>query len=494
MWLRRAADLGENAAPIAIVSRPWASPLGKPFLSQVKPAPRLFPLAWPLFMELWLGIAVGMVCTALAGRISDAAGGAFALANQLSATLFILFRIIGAGVSVVITQGLGAGQRGEADRVARAVLGASTWLGGLTALAALLFAEPLLRLLQAPAEVLPLATLFLQCLAPAMLLDAWLASMGSVLRAHLHSRAALAVIVLMQLSHLGLALPLMAGWGPVPALGLPGFALALLISRLLGLALLLWLWRAYLDLRPTLSDWWRLPRQPLAAVLHIGLPGAAENIAYRLTFMVSVAVAATLGAAALATQAYTLQLMYGVLMFGLATGFAAEIVVGHMIGAGALHEAHRLVRRALARGLVVSTLVALAAALSGRWLLGFFTQDTAIIELGATLLWITVLLEPGRTFNLVVINALRATGDARYPVMAGAASMLIVLAGGSWLLGSYLGWGLPGVWLAYALDEWIRGLLMWRRWATLAWLPHARAVHRRLRASSGHQTLGQKPG
>ncbi|RZL35054.1 MAG: MATE family efflux transporter, partial [Rubrivivax sp.] len=93
----------------------------------------------------------------------------------------------------------------------------------------------------------------------------------------------------------------------------------------------------------------------------------------------------------------------------------------------------------------------------------------------------TVLLEPGRVFNMVVINALRATGDARYPVVAGAASMAVVLAGGSWFLGVYMGWGLVGVWIAYAADEWIRGLLMWRRWATLGWLPYARAAHRRLR-------------
>jgi Na+-driven multidrug efflux pump len=84
-------------------------------------------------------------------------------------------------------------------------------------------------------------------------------------------------------------------------------------------------------------------------------------------------------------------------------------------------------------------------------------------------------------FNMVVINALRAAGDARYPVIAGSASMALVLAGGSWFLGVHLGWGLVGVWIAYAADEWIRGLLMWRRWATLGWLPHARASHRKLR-------------
>jgi Na+-driven multidrug efflux pump len=247
-----------------------------------------------------------------------------------------------------------------------------------------------------------------------------------------------------------------------------------------GLHLLLW--RLRLGLVPLWSDWWRLPRAELMAVLHIGLPGAAENIAYRLSYMVSVGVAATLGAQALAAQAYTSQVMYGVLLFGLATGMSVEIVIGHLVGAGQLHAAHRLVRRALTLGLAVSVVVALAAALAARWLLGQFTSDPAIIAAGATLLWWTVLLEPGRTFNLVVINALRATGDARYPVLAGTASMLIVLAGGSWFLGLHLGLGLVGLWMAYAADEWIRGLLMWRRWATLGWVPHARATHRRLRA------------
>ena len=419
-----------------------------------------------------------MAGTLLAARISDTAGAAFALANHVAATLFLLFRIIGAGVGVVLAQNLGAGQHGAANAVARAALGASSWIGGIAGGAALVGAGPLLRLMNAPAEVLPLALPFLMALAPALLLDAWNASMASVMRAHLRTRDTLAVLVTMQLVQLALAIPLM-GW-----LGLPGFALALVLSRALALGLHLWLWRARLDIHPAWGDWWRLPRRELAAVLHIGLPGAAENIAYRLAFMVSVAVAGKLGATALATHSYASQLMYFVLLFGLATGFAAEIVVGHMIGAGQLHAAHRLVRRALARGLVVSVAVATTAALASPWLLRLFTADPAIIAAGTTLMWLTVILEPGRTFNLVVINALRAAGDARYPVMVGAGSMLIVLAGGSWLLGQVMGLGLVGLWIAYAADEWIRGLLMWRRWATHGWVPHARGVHRRLRAGS----------
>jgi putative MATE family efflux protein len=352
-------------------------------------------------------------------------------------------------------------------------------MGLACGLVALLGAGALLRLMSAPPEVQPLAEPFLRWLAPALMLDAMHATMVGVIRAHLRARLALAVILTMQLVHLMLAWALMLGIGPLPALGLPGFALALLASRLLGLVLQSALWIGRLGIRPRVSDFVTVHRERLAAVLRIGLPGAAENIAYRMSFMVSIAVVAGMGAQALATHAYASQAVYLAVNFGLAVGFAVEILVGHAVGAGRLHEAHRLVRRGLARGLVIAVLVAASIALAGPWVMRLFTSDPAIIAAAVTLLWWTVLVEPGRTFNLVVVNALRAAGDARYPAQVAAVSMPLVLAGGSWLLGHALGLGLVGVWIAYAADEWLRGLLMWRRWANHGWVPHARQARRR---------------
>ena len=448
----------------------------------MRPRPRLAPVAIPLFLELGLGMAVGLVGTALAARQADAAAASFALAHQVAAMLFILLRIVGAGVSVVVAQALGAGRRDEADAVARAVLGASSWVGGFCAGLAVAGAAPLMQLLNAPPEVLPLAAPFLQWMAPALLLDAWNAAMASVMRAHLRTREVLAVVLAMHTLHLVLALLLM------PRFGLAGFAAALAASRALGLGLHLFLWRTRLNLHPGWHDLWRLPRRELAAVLRIGAPGAAENIAWRLAFMVSVAVTGSLGAKALATHAYVMQFTHFTLLGGLAIGLAGEIVVGHHIGAGELHAAHRLVRRALALGLAFSGGLATAMALAGPWLLGMLTADPVIRQQGALLLWWGLALETGRCFNLVVINALRAAGDARYPVAAGAVSMAVVLAGGSWWLGMHLGWGLVGVWIAYAADEWLRGLLMWWRWRRHGWVPHARAARRRLRRGRPSET------
>jgi Na+-driven multidrug efflux pump len=189
-----------------------------------------------------------------------------------------------------------------------------------------------------------------------------------------------------------------------------------------------------------------------------------------------------LGTTALATHSYAWQLMNLIVLFTAAIGFAGEILVGHLIGAGRLHEAKRMVKRSLYTGLVVALLVATTVAATAPWTLRLFTHDEAIISSATTLLWLTVLLEPGRTCNIVVINALRAAGDARFPVMVGAVSMLVVMAGGSWLLGRHFGWGLVGVWIAYAADEWLRGLMMVARWWKHGWVPRASAARRRVLA------------
>ncbi len=435
-------------------------------------------IAWPLLAELVLGFGVGFLGMVWVSKESDTAAAAFGLANQVQSAFFLLFRIVSMGVGVVVTQNLGAGNRRDADRTALASLGASTWLGLCSALVLLLVTGPLLRAMHASPAVGQLATPYLQVLALALFLDAFNASMAAVMRAHLRTRETMLNILSMHAVHIVLSFALMRGVGPLPAMGMVGFALAMAISRGFGLGVHLWLWRAVLGLLPSWRDAVVVRWQTLRSSVAIGLPGAAEAIAYRLAMLASVTVVSAMGTTALATQGYAMQIMNVIVLSTVALGFAGEILVGHLIGAGELRAAWHLVRKCLYLGLAVSTSVALVTALTARWTLALFTSDAAIIAQATTLLWLTVLLEPGRTSNIVVITALRAAGDARFPVVAGAASMVLVMGFGSWLLGTYLELGLAGVWIAYALDEWVRGGIMAARWFTLGWVRQAVAARR----------------
>ena len=159
-------------------------------------------------------------------------------------------------------------------------------------------------------------------------------------------------------------------------------------------------------------------------MLRIGLPGAALEFFYRMAFMVSLAATARLGVEALATHSYILQILKYVLLISMSVGWACEIMVGRLVGAGAFSQADAMVRKGVRNGLLASGSLALLAAALSPWLMQVFTRDPSILAMATTLLWLSVVLELGRVFNLVVIGALRATGDVHFPVLASVAWLL----------------------------------------------------------------------
>ena len=394
--------------------------------------------------------------------------------------LYVFFRVLAIGMGVIITQLLGGYQVLRVRHTSLAGLGACTWVGAALALFLLFGSRLILDVLNAPEEIWPIAGPFLQLLAPVALLDGYNLTMAAILRAHLHARDSLHVMVVMHLTHMLLAVPLMLGVQSWDGFGLNGFAIALLISRAVGLGLHLLLWRRRMDLTPVRRDWWALNMRVLMPVLRIGLPGASSELGYRIGFMVSLATAARLGVAALATHSYVLQLLRYVFLISLSIGWACEIMVGRLIGAGRFKQADDLVKKALRNGMIASCSMALLAAIASPWLMRIFTKDPEIVHAAQILLWISVLLEAGRVFNLVVQSSLRATGDVIYPVVAGIGSHILVLGVGSYLMGRWF--GLPGIFIVYAVDEWVRGSLMLLRWRWRGWLRSARAAQREVRA------------
>lgn len=106
-------------------------------------------------------------------------------------------------------------------------------------------------------------------------------------------------------------------------------------------------------------------------------------------------------------------------------------------------------------------------------LMGLFTDNPHIITLGASVLLLSVLLETGRTMNIVIINSLRAAGDAKYPVLIGAFSMVLMSLPLGYFFAFHLDMGLVGIWLAIAIDEWTRAIIMFFRWKSRAWERYA---------------------
>ncbi|WP_035055425.1 MATE family efflux transporter [Andreprevotia chitinilytica] len=440
----------------------------------------LFQLALPIFFEQLLHMLVGMVDVFMVSHVGDAAVAGLAAANQIVSLCIMVFGFVGIGGSVVLTHHLGAGDKAGAAQTARSTIAVNAWIGLAISLLVALAAGPLLRAMQLSEHLRVYAWPFLTILGSTLFLEAINLSISAVLRAHGYTRAAMWVSLAQNLVNAAGNAVLLFGWFGLPALGVVGVAWSTVFSRVLALVALLFLLSRALHLRLVLRDLFVIPRDVLRRILHIGLPAAGEKVSWYLAFMTITALSARMGDAVLATQSYTMQLVHIVVLASVSIGLATEIMIGHLVGRGDFDAAYTQVLRSLKIGWMIAVGVAAVVALLAPWLLGCFTKDAAIIATGTLLMRIGIVLEPGRVANLVAINALRATGDARYPAMIGVISMWGVLVGGSWLLGTVLGLGLVGVWLAMLCDEWLRGVLMYRRWQRRAWLPHAQATHAKL--------------
>jgi putative MATE family efflux protein len=259
-------------------------------------------------------------------------------------------------------------------------------------------------------------------------------------------------------------------FGPfgIPVLGVAGVALSTVVSRGLGLlAMFIILYKRVGDL--PFRTLLKFPMDSLKSILKIGVPSAGENLAYSLSQMMITYIITVLGTQALTTKVYAQNLGMFIYLGSLAVALATQIMVGHRVGAKQHEAAFRTCLRSLKIAFAISLGMAALFAFFREPLLGIFTDDPEIIRMGGWLIILTLLLETGRTFNLVIISSLKAAGDVKFPVAMGILSMFGVAVGLSYVLGIQMGMGLVGLWVAYSADEWFRGLLMLWRWRSRKW-------------------------
>ncbi|MFC0558849.1 MATE family efflux transporter [Halalkalibacter alkalisediminis] len=429
----------------------------------------LFAITWPIFIEIMLHMIMGNADTLMLSQYSDDAVAAVGVSNQLLMVIIVMFGFIATGTSILVAQYLGAEDEEKAIRFAIVSIFANIAIGLLLSIILLIFSEPLLRMMNLPPELMADAVIYLQVVGGFSFIQALIMTIGAVIRSHGFTKDAMYVTIGMNIFNIvGNYLFIFGAFG-FPTLGVTGVAIATIISRSIGVIVLLYLLYKRLDGNLHFSFLRTFPKYEVKSLLKIGIPTAGEHLSYTTSQLVMTYFIASIGTEALTTKVYAQNIMMLVLLFSVAIGQGTQILVGHQVGAKKLEEAYSRCIRSLKIAITVSLAMGIIFYLFSNLLFSIFTSNQEIIATGSLLLLLTIVLEPGRAFNLVVINCLRAAGDVRFPVYLGILSMWGVAVTVSYTLGIYFGLGLVGIWIAFILDEWLRGLIMLWRWRSRKW-------------------------
>ncbi|AKC65449.1 MATE family efflux transporter [Bacillus altitudinis MN12] len=449
--------------------KPQALTIQKVQAKSEKSHPSLFALTWPIFIEISLYMLMGSADTLMLSQYSDNSVAAVGVSNQLLNLLIVMFSFITTGTTIVIAQLLGAGRKQEATQVAYVSLGTNFLISFVISLLMFVLAVPILHMMGLSSELMPDATVFLQIVGLLSFIQALIMTYSAILKSYGFTRDTMYVTIGMNL--LNVAGNYLVIFGPFgfPVLGVMGVALSTSFARLIGLTAMILIVRHRIGLQFSFKRMFYIQRTHLKKLLKIGIPSAGEQLSYNGSQMIITLFITFMGTQALAAKVYTQNLMMFIMLFGAAISQGTQILIGRLIGAKEFDAAYRRCMKSLYWAIAISLLSSTALSLSSTHLLTFFTSNSEIIQIASLLLILTIILEPGRSFNMVIINSLRAAGDAKFPVYMAMISMWGIGLPIAYLLGIQLEMGLIGVWISFIVDEWVRGIFMYRRWRSRVW-------------------------
>lgn len=429
----------------------------------------LFAVTWPIFVDSVLRMMLGTVDVFMLSRISDKATGAVGLANEIIYFCILMFGFVGIGTSVAVSQYIGAGREKEASRISALAITLNLIFGILVSLVLVGFGESLLRLLNLDPEQIGIASHYLEIIGGFIWIEALSYAVSSVIRASGNTKSVMYVTLGVNLIHVTGNYLLIFGNLGFPEWGVTGAAVSTVVSRFLGIIVLFILLYRRIPAPIRRKDYvtWNGPY--VKQIMSVGLPAAGEHLAWQSQYLMVISFVNMIGITALNTHVYVMNISNYFMALALAIGSGTEIIVGQMVGAGEMKAAYRRLITSVRISFLLTLAVVGVAAIFRHELIGMFTEDPKIIAAGAGIFLLSIVLEPGRTFNMVIINSLRAAGDARFPVLMGVLSMWGVSVPLAYVLGVHSGLGLLGVWIAFTVDEWLRGVMMLLRWKSRAW-------------------------
>jgi Na+-driven multidrug efflux pump len=178
---------------------------------------------------------------------------------------------------------------------------------------------------------------------------------------------------------------------------------------------------------------------------------------------------ARLGTVAFATHQICFNIQAMSFMTGMAFGVSATSLVGQSLGKKRPDMAHLYAARTRRVGMVFAVFLGLIFFFFGRQIVGLYTDDQVIIDLGGSIMMMMAFMMPFQSSQFILAGALRGAGDTKTTAIIVLVSVMIIRPLVAVATIEYWELGLWGAWIALAADQALRSLLVWLRFISGKW-------------------------
>ena len=375
--------------------------------------------------------------------------------------LVSIAEMVNVGLTAVASRRYGEGRAPEAARIAGDALVLSLVLGVACAAIGLPLLPRMFALMHSPPDVSALGMRYLGTyLLGAPLIFGFFA-VDAAFRAAGDTRTPFALLCASVGVTLILDPVLIVGWGPIPALGVAGAAIATIGTRAVAFVLGLALVGRRGVLRFGRPDW-----RALLQVVRIGLPTALTGVAFSLIYAVLARTATQFGTPALAALGIGHRVESWLYMVGVGFGAATAAIVGQNLGAGETARAARAGWLSVGFCSIFGLVACVVELLFPERFAGIFSRDPAVIAEGARYLRIAAFSQLGICAEIVLEGALGGAGHTLAPMLTSTAITVSRIPLAVWAAARY---GSTGLWWTISLTALARAVGMMAIWRSGRW-------------------------
>ncbi len=418
----------------------------------------IFLLAVPMILELVMESTFAVVDIYFVGKLGASAVAAVGLTETYMFLLYSIAMGLSMGVTAIVARRIGEKNKKAAETTAKQAILLTVLLSLPFALAGIFFAKDLLALMGADAWSLEHGSKYTQWMLGGNVVIMLLFVINAIYRGAGDASIAMVVLWVANIINIVLDPILIFGWGPIPAMGIQGAAVATNIGRGTGVVIQLWvLAKGGKHIRAKITQMY-FDAGIMLHIIKTSLGGVGQMIIAMTSWIFLMRILSDIGSETVAGATIAIRIMMFTTMPAWGLSNAAATLVGQNLGAERPDRAESSVWKIGVYNMIFLVLVSVAFFLFNDSLIRIFTQDEAVVAVGST--WLRILSYSFFVYGwwMVSVQAFNGAGDTKTPTKINVVFFWLIQIPLSYFLAIMLDWGYKGVFWGVFFSETSVGL------------------------------------
>lgn len=427
----------------------------------------IFLLSVPMILEMCMESVFAVVDAYFVGQLSD--NDAVATIGLTESVLTLIYSIamgFSMGATAMIARRVGEKDIRSAEVAAIQTLYIGLGMSFIISMAGIFFAGDILRILGGSEELIHRNVGYTRLMLGGNIVIMLLFMINGIFRGAGNASIAMRSLLLANIINIILDPLFIFGFGPIPAFGVEGAAIATTTGR--GCGVLYQLYHLFkgkgllkINIRNMMFRW-----DIIKKITSVSVGGIGQFLIASASWIFLYRIVSNFGSTAMAGYTFAIRVIVFAILPAWGMANAAATLVGQNLGAGQPDRAERSVWRAAFFNMIFLAIVTVAFLVLARPILGLFSDDPEVIRNGVQCLQIVSLGYVFYAYGMVMTQSFNGAGDTRTPTLINFVGFWLFQIPLAYTLAIVLGIGLPGVFSAIAIAESaiaVAGILIFRQ-------------------------------